>query len=221
MDDIKDVEYESVETAEERVIRGSALYYNTSQVASMLNIPDSTVRYYSKTFENILDIEVINKQRKYKQSDIDKLKFIVELKEEGMTLKQIEQYCSQTSFEDGSIQVKESNPLSIQALAKAIMDHQETQIMAMEDRIIKRLEESVQSQIDMNKHALESIREEVATTVDEVVSEKLSGFNEANIEEFKRVNEKLDRIAYVSSEEISKQKKDAPNKWWRWFKGEK
>lgn len=223
MDNIKDVDFEDVnnETSEERIIRGSALYYNTSQVASILNIPDSTVRYYSKIFDNLLDIEVINKQRKYKQSDIDKLKFIVELKDEGMSLKQIEQYCSQTSFEDGSIQVKESNPLSIQALAKAIMDHQETQIMAMEDRIIKRLEENVQSQIAMNERALESIREEVATTVDEVISEKLSDFNEANIEEFKRVNEKLDRIAYVSSEEISKQKKDAPNKWWRWFKGEK
>lgn len=44
---------------------------------------------------------------------------MLELQAEGMSLKQIEQYCSEVSFEDdGKVQIKESNPLSIKALAQ-------------------------------------------------------------------------------------------------------
>lgn len=209
MDNIKDVNFEEVK--EERQIRGAVLYYNTSQVADILGVADSTVRYYSKRFENILNIEVINKQRKYKQSDIDKLKFICELKEEGMSLQQIEQYCSEVSFEEGTgIQIKESNPLSIKALAQTLMEHQQEQIALMEERIISRLENHIAVQSNINKDFMDKIKAEVSLTVDEVVSEKVSEIKDDYtvtnnaLSEIKAQLDEIKQISYVSKEEIDK-----------------
>lgn len=195
-ENIKDVEFEDVLT-QEKTIRGSVLYYSTSQVAQILNIPDSTVRYYTKVFDDILHIEISNKQRRYKNSDIEKLKFIVQLKEEGLTIKQIGEYCSEVSFQEGKgVQIKESNPLSIQTLAKTLMDHQEKQIALMEERIMSRLNESILNQSLMNSKTMEDIKEEICTTVDEIVSEKmniLSGLDNKIASEVKNVvDTKLD-----------------------------
>lgn len=230
MDKFQDVEFEEVNSkSEDKKINGTNhLYYNTSQVAQMLGIQDSKVRYYSKVFDDILKIEVINKQRKYKQEDIDKLRYMLELQAEGMSLKQIEQYCSEVSFEDdGKVQIKESNPLSIKALAQKLMDHQQEQIMAMEERIIARLENYILNQENNNKELLEKLKDEVSITVDEVMNEKLEEVKEEykiTNESLKVMNDQLEEIktAYVNMEEIKKISYKDPkdgklSKFWNWF----
>lgn len=229
MDNFQDVEFKEVNgKSEDKKINGTNhLYYNTNQVAQMLGIQDSKVRYYSKVFDDILKIEVINKQRKYKQEDIDKLRYMLELQAEGMSLKQIEQYCSEVSFEEGGkVQIKESNPLSIKALAQKLMDHQQEQIIAMEERIIARLENYILNQENNNKELIEKLKDEVSITVDEVVNEKLEEVKEdykITNESLKEMKEQLKEIktAYVTTEEIKKQKKEPPNRWWKWFTGVK
>ena len=187
------------------------MYYNTGQVAQILGIQDSKVRYYSKIFDKILKIEVINKQRKYKQEDIDKLKYMLELQAEGMSLKQIEQYCSEVSFEDdGKVQIKESNPLSIQALAQKLMDNQQEQIAAMEERIMVRLEDYILSQENSNKEFGTKLKDEISITVDEVISEKIeevkSQYAPTNefLNEIKDQLQEIKQMSYVNREEIEK-----------------
>lgn len=210
-ENIKDVEFEDV-SQQEKTIRGSVLYYSTSQVAQILGIPDSTVRYYTKVFDDILHIEISNKQRRYKNSDIEKLKFIVQLKEEGLTIKQIEEYCSEVSFQEGNgVQIKESNPLSIQALTKAIMDHQEKQIKAMEERIMNRINDSILNQSTITSKAMEDIKEEICTTVDEIVSEKLEMTNNSICE----INNKIDVIKEFACVDMNKEKERENDKWWK------
>lgn len=210
-ENIKDVEFEDV-SQQEKTIRGSVLYYSTSQVAQILGIPDSTVRYYTKVFDDILHIEISNKQRRYKNSDIEKLKFIVQLKEEGLTIKQIEEYCSEVSFKEGNgVQIKESNPLSIQALTKAIMDHQEKQIKAMEERILSELKTFIDNQTMTTEKVMDQIKEEIATTVDDLVDEKLEGI-ENNIGD---INEKLDEIKEFACVDMNKEKERENDKWWK------
>lgn len=221
MDSYIDVNYNDVESKKPTE---NVLYYTIGEVAKELGEESSTIRYWSNKYHDLLDVELCNTHRRYTRLDIDKLRIVQKCKAKNMSHNQIINTLKETNFDIAIIEKNFDevlNPLDLQVLTAALAVEVENQIMAMEDRIIQRMQEHMQSQIAMNERALESIREEVATTVDEIVSEKLSDFNEANIEEFKRVNEKLDRIAYVSSEEISKQKKDAPNKWWRWFKGEK
>lgn len=213
MDKFHDVEFEEVDnkTKDKQISGTNHLYYNTSQVAQMLGIQDSKVRYYSKVFDDILKIEVINKQRKYKQEDIDKLRYMLELQAEGMSLKQIEQYCSEVSFEDdGKVQIKESNPLSIKALAQKLMDHQQEQIAAMEERIVTRLENYILNQENNNKEFIEKLKDEVSITVDEIVSEKLEEvkgeYNETtkSLNDIKEQLQEIKQMSCVTKEEIEK-----------------
>lgn len=179
-DGIQDVNYEEIkEKPKEKEIRGRAIYYSTSQVAQLLGLNDSTVRYYSKAFEDILKIEISNKQRRYTDEDIEKMKFIVELKNDGMTVKQILEYCQEVDFnnKDGIV-VKENNPLSIQTLAKALLEEQTKQLNLFKDEIIEsislKLAEQMQNIKDNNISFKEELLEQVALTVDEVVEEKLT-----------------------------------------------
>ena len=159
-------------------------------------------------------MESINNRRtirKYKQEDIDKLRYMLELQAEGMSLKQIEQYCSEVSFEDdGKVQIKESNPLSIKALAQKLMDHQQEQIAAMEERIVTRLENYILNQENNNKEFIEKLKDEVSITVDEVVSEKLEEvkgeYNKTtkSLNDIKEQLQEIKQMSCVKKEEIEK-----------------
>jgi DNA-binding transcriptional MerR regulator len=196
--DIKDVEFEEVsdDTTKDKTIRGSVLYYSTSQVASVLGETDSKIRYYSTVFDELLHIEISNKQRRYKQEDIDKLKFIIELKDEGMTLKQIKEYCEEVDFHKGEVSIRESNPLSIQALAKALMEEQTKQIETLKIELFEQIKEFVLNQNLEQSKALESIKEDICVTVDDAVSEKIDT----------AINELKDtfKTSYVTKEEIDR-----------------
>lgn len=203
MDNINDVEFEEVnyeDNTEDKEINGTnQFYYNTSQVAQILDIPDSKVRYYTKVFDDILNVEIINKQRKYKQSDIDKLRYMCELKNEGMSIKQIEQFCKEVDFNKGEVVVKESNPLSIQALAQAMMVEQVKLIEDMKQDLLSELKTFVVEQSKEQAAQLDSVKEDICTIIDENVEEKLEGLNS----DIKEIKEQV-KIAMVTKEEIER-----------------
>lgn len=179
-ENIIDVEHEEVNLSE-KSIRGKVLYYSTSQVAQTLGETDSKIRYYTNVFDDILNIEISNKQRRYTDADINKLKFIIELKNDGMTIKQIQEYCAEVDINDnGEVQVKESNPLTIQAMAKALLVEQQNMMNEFKEELKKELlsemKDSMQLQQSMYQRVSDEITEKVTTTVDELVNEKLTDF---------------------------------------------
>lgn len=205
---IQDVDF--VETKEQKNIRGSALYYSTGQVAQILGIPDSTVRYYQKVFEPILNVEIINTQRKYTQADIDKLKFIVDLKNDGMTVKQILEYCDQVDFDtENGIQIRESNPLSIQTLAKALLEEQKKEFTQLKEELFNRVDSKISEVLDRQLFHQDKLKEllleEISISVDDVIADKFEGL-ENGIEELKEEF----KISCIKKEEIEmKKKKDS------------
>lgn len=169
-----DVDYDEVT---EKNIRGRALFYSTSQVATILDVADSKVRYYTKVFDDLLHIEISNKQRRYTDDDIEKLKFLVSLKEDGLTIKQIQEYCEEIDWDDNKgIQIKEDNPLHIQTVAKALAEEQSKLMESFKSDLLRTLKENMQNQYSMIENfgvnLKNEIKEEVALTVDDVVSEK-------------------------------------------------
>lgn len=196
---VHDVDYEEVSNSEEKNIRGKVLYYSTNQVATLLGEKDSKIRYYTKFFEDILNIETSNIQKQYTEEDIEKLKYIIELKNEGMTLKQIKEFCQEVDFKKGEVAVKESNPLSIKALAQALMEEQTKQIELMKVDILNELKTFIQEQSTNQEIALDKIKEDICVSVDDSVSEKLN----QTIDELKESF----RISYVSKEEIEQMNK--------------
>lgn len=194
MDDLED--YQDVEYTEEQTIRGEVLYYSTGQVAKILDIPDSKVRYYTTAFDDILHIEIINKQRKFTKADIDKMKFILELKNEGMSIKQIQEYCQEVDFDsENGIQIKESNPLSIQTLAKALLEEQERQLNIFKDDMSLKIQSIMDNVVEMNVQNNEKLKEDIVTTVDEVVSDRL----DAKLDELK---------SYIDQRELEYKQQD-------------
>lgn len=209
MDNFNNFEFEEGSYTEDKEINGlNNLYYNTSQVAQILGIPDSKVRYYTKVFDDILKVEIINKQRKYKQADIDKLRYMCELKNEGMSIKQIEQFCREVDFNKGEVVVKESNPLSIQALAQAMVVEQ---IKLIDDMKLEILSELKTFMLEMSQNQtsdFEKIKEDLCTTIDESVNEKLEDLNSG----VKEIKEQV-KIATITKEDIREMTRNKNRNW--------
>lgn len=220
-EDIKDVDFTDIQ--DDKIIRGEVLYFSTGQVATMLGESDSKIRFYTKTFEDILHIEVSNKQRRYKKSDIDKLKYLIELKnEKKLTIKQIQEFCKDAKYDgENGLQAVESNPLSIQTLSKALMDEQLKQFQLLKEELSQKIETQI---IDITKLHLEhnanlknDMVEEMAITINECIEEHLkSEFTDTNNtiselqETIKNQSEKLEevseyfRVATISKESLYK-----------------
>ncbi|GCD12584.1 helix-turn-helix domain-containing protein [Clostridium tagluense] len=182
MEDFQDVDYHGVNETEKE-IRGKVLFYSTSQVATLLGETDSKIRYYTSVFNDTLDIQFSNKQRRYKDEDIKKLKYILELKQEGLTLKQIAEYISEVSLEEGEgIQIKESNPLSIKAIAITLLEEQHTQFLELKkemkeeqhNQLIEIKEELISTLKENYEGLKDNIIEQIATNIDDIIGNKLN-----------------------------------------------
>jgi len=202
-DEYIDAEYNDVP---DRIINGEPLFYSTIQVAELVGVDASTIRYWSKRFDNLLDIQVSNKNKQYRKSDISKLKFIKKLaKEDGLSLQQVEDYCSTKGFNLEDIEnavLDQSNPLAVQVFTSAVMSEINQNLNSFAEKLLAQIDEKNKYHIISQQELNEKLREEIVTTVDEVVSEKLDtkltelkDFIDAReIEATKRDNEMIDII---------------------------
>ena len=63
------------------------MYYSISEVANMLNVPASTLRYWEKELSSVSPRRSVGGTRKYTTSDIDELRILHRLvTEEGHTI---------------------------------------------------------------------------------------------------------------------------------------
>jgi DNA-binding transcriptional MerR regulator len=222
--EVCDVEYTSDtnENKDDKHIRGKALYYSTSQVANLLGESDSKIRYYSNVFKNIICVEMVNKQRRYTEDDIEKLRFIVSLKEEGMTIKQIQEYCQDIDFKETKegVQIKDPNPLKIKALVMQLMEEQMKQMELFEGRIMDKVRAELKNsneEVRQNVEKVsEKIRQEVAITVDEIISEKQMLFTDTVsglITDLKNDNEEIKEFIRTTTR-VEKKEQEKVNSFW-------
>jgi len=178
-DDIVDVEYT------ENKIKGKPLYYTTSQVANILgDTSDSAVRFYCTKFKSILNLDMAGTHRKFKQEDIDKLKYIKKLlKEDGFSVSQVQEYASEDLNEIEN-KVANKDPLALQSLATALSLEMGIQLEDFKLAMAKELENHKNELNDM-----------IATTVDDIVTEKM----DVRLNEFK---------SYMDEKELSAKTRD-------------
>ena len=207
MDNYYDVNYEEVGKSE----KPPQTYYSIGEVGKEIGEETSTVRHWTNQYWDLLDVEYCNTHRRYTRLDIEKLKVIKKcLREKKMKHNQVINVLRETNF-DISIVEKHigdiQKPLDIQVLASAICVEMENRIALLEERIINKVNLELNKKLEQEGNLLKEIRTELAVTVDEVVSEKLSeikeGYNSGN-EILKNVNAKLDelKVAHISLEEI-------------------
>lgn len=211
-----DVEFND-ENIKDKEIRGEPLYYNTVQVAQVLGENDSTVRYWTKYFDSILKITISNKMKRYKKEDIEKLRFIRKLiREDGLTLKQVQEYCSEKGFDIENGTIDGNNPLAIQSFISAMTMHMDEQVKFMQEQIIKTNENMVKQMIERQEINNKAIQEQIALTVDEVISDKMDGYftdlkNE--LEKTSEMNEKLDTLKSIMEERKRESEKEEKKSW--------
>lgn len=188
-----DVEFENLDEQLNKEINGEPFYYKTSQVAKILDENDSTIRYWTTRFDDILNVAICNKARAYTKTNIEQLKFIKKLaKEDGFTLKQIEEYCSEKGFDQDGL-VDQSKPLAIKVVTEAIMEDVNKQLLEFEQNMIKNMTnvmtELGKALINTQQESNETIKEQLALTIDDVVTTSM--------------NEKLENIKESIKSEIS------------------
>ena len=177
-DNIIDVDYsDAIKEELKRTINGEPLFFTTTQVADMIGVESSCIRFWGKRFENLLDIEVSNRNRQFKRVDIEKLKFIKKLsREDGLTLQQIEDYCTTKGFDMDNIEksvIDSSNPLAIQTFITAVTMEMDKKLAIFSEELLNKIKEQQNINFTMQEELNEKLQETIAITVDDIVSEKL------------------------------------------------
>ncbi|MBE6071177.1 MAG: MerR family transcriptional regulator [Clostridium butyricum] len=119
--------------------RSGILYYSINQVATLLGESDSKIRYYTNIFDNLLKIQVSNKELIYTDKDIDKLEFLIRLKDKGLTIKEIQSYCEELPLDESDVS-KKGNALSIPDLIELISQSQAKEISKLRSDLFNHID---------------------------------------------------------------------------------
>ena len=194
--------------------------YSATQVASILDISVSKLRYYATQFEDILDLEFSNGMRKYTEPSIKKMQFIIKLKNEGLTVQQIKDYCQREDLFDEKGLIPQDNPLAVEIFTEAIKMQMQEQLEDFRSKLQVDIKNEMKIMLQAQYQMNEEMKQEVCTTLDDMISEKLEmhleksseQISEQNVElqnqvaEMKSTLEEIKQTAYVTSEEIKKAK---------------
>lgn len=160
-ENIFDVEYED----NEREINGKPTYYSTSQVSEMIGESDSTIRFWCSKFKSLIQIKTSGRNRKFSESNIEKLKYIKKLlREDKFSIKQI----IELSQEKNISLVKEDitdEPFMLQALASALSIEMNNKIEQFKEDVISELsydiEQNMQKQFQEQKEYIKVLESKI------------------------------------------------------------
>ena len=183
--DVNYIETDEVETTLPK-------YFTTGQVATILGVTDSTLRFWCRKFSPKLNIKKIGSHRRFTKENIKDLQYIKKLlKEDGLMISQAKEVFNK---DENAImeQVNEGEPLAIQALATAIgLEVEEC------------LNEFKQELIEQQQEELKNIKSEISKTIQEENKKIFNAIDEKELEAKNRDIEMIDKLKY-SMEEIKK-----------------
>lgn len=167
------------EQTNEKHINGKALYYTTSQVSILLNESDSTIRFWCSKFKDILQIETSGTHRRFKESDIEQLKYIKKLlREEGYSINQVLEYCSEKDVSVIENKLVQNDPLAIKAIATALgiemtkrMDNFKEEIL---HHISFEINDMIGKQALLHEENKEDLKDYIATTIHEKINDSMN-----------------------------------------------
>lgn len=129
------------------------IYYSCEQVGKIVEEPTSTIRYWTKMFNSILDVEIVNTQRKYKKKDIENLLFIKKLiRIDNMSIKQVQEYFSD---ENNSKIINYNNHIELKVFTRELSEY-------------------FDNKIELINKNLEIKQEEFVNNISNIINDKLS-----------------------------------------------
>lgn len=183
--------------------RGYILNYSISQVATLLDEEDSSIRYYTNVFDNILKIEISDKELRYTNRDIDKLEFLINLKNKGMSIKEIQNYCEELPFNiEDLVDIKENNSVSVKEIIAKIVELENKQIDNLKEHLVNKIDESNELSIQRNvkligeeqNKQLKLITDNILTEIKEYINYKFDIEYETNKDLYNKLSIKMDNL---------------------------
>ena len=168
--------------------RGKILYYSIDQIADLLNENIGNIKYYTNIFDDLLKIEIVDKELRYTNNDVDKLEFLIKLKNRGMSLKEIQDYYNKSPLTDTELQHPESNLLSVEELIDSIKEEQQIQFNNFKIELINDIQ---------NDNSL--YLQNITSTIIEAQNKSLNEFKQDLFKEIKEhLNSKFDNINEIT-----------------------
>lgn len=182
--------------------RGDILYYSISQVANLLGEEDRSIRYYTNVFDNILKIEISNKEFTYTNNDIDKLEFLINLKNKGMTIKEIQKYCEALPLNlEELVDIKENNSLSIKEIITTIVGLENKELNILKENLSNKIRQDnelhmkkIDNLISEQNNQLEFFKKDMLEEIKQYIDYKFDKNYEANNKLYNQLLQKIDDL---------------------------
>lgn len=163
-------------------------FLSIGEIAQELDVPTSTIRYWSNKYSHLLDTERCNTHRRYSKTDIEKLRLVRDLSEKNYThdhiIHELENFKLDITSMTNSINIKPesaNNPLQVQILAEAIANEMAIKIREQLQGEFDTLKNEL---ISNNQKYLDEIKSEVGVALDEKLPETIRTHHKALGEEF-------------------------------------
>jgi len=168
--------------------RGKISYFSIDQVADLLDENVNNIKYYTNIFSDLLKIEIVNKELRYTNSDIDNLELLIRLKNKGMSLKEIEDYYNKLPLNDNEVQTSENNLLSVEELIDSIKKEQEMQLNNFKNQLVEDIQKAnslylqniVSLIIETQNRNFSEFKDKFYKEIKEYIDSKFNNINEIN-----------------------------------------
>ncbi|WP_300382462.1 helix-turn-helix domain-containing protein [Clostridium sp.] len=168
--------------------RGAILYYSIDQVADLLSETISNIKYYTNIFYDFLNIEIIDKELRYTNNDVDKLIFLIKLKNKGMSIKEIQDHYNKLPLSDTEVQHPKGNSLSIEELIISIKEEQRSEFNNLKLQLIDDIQNSnslyieniTSTIIDVQNKSLNDFKQDLYKEIKEYLNSKFNDFKDIN-----------------------------------------
>jgi len=206
-------EYTSNNFQEEGIVtnkkRGDILSYSVSQVAALLGQEDSNILLFTNIFDNILKIEISDKELTYTNRDIDKLEFLINLKNKGLTTKEIQKYFESLPLDiEDIIGSKDHSSTSGNEIIETIVKSESEQFDNLKEYLANKIDENnelivekiIKSVMEEQNKQLKLFKDDILNEVKEFIDSKFNIESKANEALYNKISTKVDDLA---SEKLS------------------
>ena len=169
----------------ENKIRGKLSYYTINQVADLLKEDINKIRYYTNIFDDILKIDILNKELRYTEKDINKLELLMNLHKKGMSLKEIQEYYNKLpSINEEEENFQESNLISVSDLINALIEAQQSQFTHLKNTLLEEITEAnskyisslTNEIIDIQKNNFIKLKDTLINEIEKSLEENLNNY---------------------------------------------
>ena len=168
--------------------RGKLSYYSIDQVADLLSENVNKIKYYTNIFDDIIKIEIVDKDLRYTNNDVDKLELLIKLKNRGMSIKEIHDYYNRIPLNDTDVQHLESNLLSVEELIDSIKNEQKIQFNNFKLQLINDIQNAnslylqniTSTIIEAQNKSLNDFKQDLFKEIIEYLNSKFNNVNEIN-----------------------------------------